>query len=185
MPTVRELSEKQSVNISRTRNAYATLKPFQLSVLAAMCAGLSIGAIGFATSQLVRGGTPAVVASMGAAAVIVFQFPQSPAARVWPILGGHLVSALIGVTVSQLIPDRMLAGGVAVGLSLVAMAVCRCMHPPGGGTALVAVFGGAAIQDAGFGFVLLPTLINASLLAMFGSVFRRLTAKPSDDNLVR
>jgi CBS domain-containing membrane protein len=150
-----------------------------------MCAGLSIGAIGFATSHLVRGGTPAVVASMGAAAVIVFQFPQSPAARVWPILGGQVVSALIGVTVSQLIPDRMIASGVAVGLSLLAMAVCRCMHPPGGGTALVAVFGGAAIQDAGYGFVLLPTLINASLLAMFGSVFRLLTAKPSDDNLVR
>ena len=173
------------MNISCSVNAYATLKPLQMSVLAAACAGLSIGAIGFATSQLMRGGTPAVVASMGAAAVIVFQFPDSPAARVWPILGGHLVSALIGVTVSQLIPDRMLAGGVAVGLSLFAMAVCRCMHPPGGGTALVAVLGGASIQDAGYGFVLLPTLINASLLAMFGSAFRRLTAKPLGDNLVR
>ena len=173
------------MNISCSVNAYATLKPLQMSVLAAACAGLSIGAIGFATSQLMRGGTPAVVASMGAAAVIVFQFPDSPAARLWPILGGHLVSALIGVTVSQLIPDRMLAGGVAVGLSLFAMAVCRCMHPPGGGTALVAVFGGASIQDAGYGFVLLPTLINASLLAMFGSAFRRLTAKPLGDNLVR
>ena len=173
------------MNISCSVNAYATLKPLQMSVLAAACAGLSIGAIGFATSQLMRGGTPAVVASMGAAAVIVFQFPDSPAARLWPILGGHLVSALIGVTVSQLIPDRMLAGGVAVGLSLFAMAVCRCMHPPGGGTALVAVFGGASIQDASYGFVLLPTLINASLLAMFGSAFRRLTAKPLGDNLVR
>jgi len=185
VPTVRELSEKQSVNISRTRDAYATLKPFQLSVLAAMCAGLSIGAIGFTTSKLMPGGTPVVIASMGAAAVIVFQFPQSPAARVWPIIGGHLVSALIGVTVSQLIPDRMLAGGVAVGLSLLAMAVFRCMHPPGGGTALVAVLGGAAIQEASYVFVVFPTLINALLLAVFGSVFRRLTAKRSDDNLVR
>lgn len=173
------------MNILRTITAYTTLKPFQLSVLAAMCAGLSIGAIGFATSQLMRGGTPAVIASMGAAAVIVFQFPQSPAARVWPILGGHLVSALIGVTVSQLIPDRIIAGGVAVGLSLLAMAVLRCMHPPGGGTALVAVLGGAVIQDAGYRFVLFPTFINALLLAVFASVFVRLTAKPSDDNLVR
>ena len=173
------------MNILRTITAYTTLKPLQMSVLAAACAGLSIGAIGFATSQLMRGGTPAVIASMGAAAVIVFQFPQSPAARVWPILGGHLVSALIGVTVSQLIPDRIIAGGVAVGLSLLAMAVLRCMHPPGGGTALVAVLGGAVIQDAGYRFVLFPTFINALLLAVFASVFVRLTAKPSDDNLVR
>jgi CBS domain-containing membrane protein len=96
-----------------------------------------------------------------------------------------LVSALIGVTVSQLIPDRMIAGGVAVGLSLWAMAMLRCMHPPGGGTALVAVLGGDAIQDAGYRFVLLPTFINALLLAGFASLFARLTSKPTDDNLAR
>ena len=173
------------MNISCSVNAYATLKPLQMSVLAAACAGLSIGAIGFATSQLMRGGTPAVVASMGAAAVIVFQFPGSPAARPWAILGGHLVSALIGVTVSQVIPDRTLAAGIAVGLSLLAMSVLRCMHPPGGGTALVAVLGGAAIHEAGYRFLLFPTFINALLLAVFGSVFLRLTAKPLGDHLVR
>lgn len=164
---------------------YACLKPWQRSAVAAMCACVSIGAIGFVTGRLMSGGSPAVIASMGAAAVIVFQFPQSPAARVWPILGGHLVSALIGVTVSQLIPDRMIAGGVAVGLSLWAMAMLRCMHPPGGGTALVAVLGGAVIQDAGYRFVLFPTFINALLLAGFASLFARLTSKPTDDNLVR
>ena len=160
-----------SNELSRAAAVYARLKPWQRSAFAAMCAGVSIGAIGFVTGRIMTGGSPAVIASMGAAAVIVFQFPESPAARVWPILGGHLVSALIGVTVSQLIPDRMIAGGVAVGLSLWAMAMLRCMHPPGGGTALVAVLGGDAIQDAGYRFVLLPTFINALLLAGFASLF--------------
>jgi CBS-domain-containing membrane protein len=59
------------------------------------------------------------------------------------------------------------------------------MHPPGGGSALVAVLGGAAIQDAGYRFVLLPTLINALLLAGFACLFARLTSKPTDDNLAR
>ena len=161
------------------------LHPLQRAALAASAAGLSIAAIAFLTSRFVPQGSPAVIASMGAAAVIVFQFPESPAARPWPILGGHLLSAIIGVTVSQLIPDRMVAAGVAVGLSLWAMSVCRCMHPPGGGTALVAVLGGAAIQDAGYRFVLLPTFINALLLAGFASLFARLTSKPTDDNLAR
>ena len=174
-----------SNELSRAAAVYARLKPWQRSAFAAMCACVSIGAIGFVTGRLMSGGSPAVIASMGAAAVIVFQFPESPAARVWPILGGHLVSALIGVTVSQLIPDRMIAGGVAVGLSLWAMAMLRCMHPPGGGTALVAVLGGDAIQDAGYRFVLLPTFINALLLAGFASLFARLTSKPTDDNLAR
>lgn len=161
------------------------MKSWKRSALAASVAGLSIAAIAFLTSRFVPQGSPAVIASMGAAAVIVFQFPESPAARVWPILGGHLVSALIGVTVSQLIPDRMIAAGVAVGLSLWAMSICRCMHPPGGGTALVAVLGGDAIQDAGYRFVLLPTFINALLLAGFASLFTRLISKPTDDNLAR
>lgn len=175
----------QTINASHIAAAYAALQPFQVSVVAAMGAGLSIGVIGFTTSKLMHGGGPAVIASMGAAAVIVFQFPGSPAARPWAILGGHLVSALIGVTVSQVIPDRTLAAGIAVGLSLLAMSVLRCMHPPGGGTALVAVLGGAAIHEAGYRFLLFPTFINALLLAVFGSVFLRLTAKPLGDHLVR
>lgn len=178
-------NELSGSRLSRAANVYSHLKPWQRSAVAAMCACVCIGAIGFVTGRFMTVGSPAVVASMGAAAVIVFQFPESPAARVWPILGGHLVSALIGVTVSQLIPDRMIAAGVAVGLSLWAMAVLRCMHPPGGGTALVAVLGGDAIQDAGFRFVLLPTFINALLLAGFASLFARLTSKPTDDNLAR
>ncbi len=162
-----------------------TLHPWQRAALAASAAGLSIAAITFLTSRFVPQGSPAVIASMGAAAVIAFQFPESPAAKPWPILGGHLLSAIIGVTVSQLIPDRMVAGGVAVGLSLWAMSVCRCMHPPGGGTALVAVLGGAAIQDAGYRFVLFPTFLNASLLALLGALFSRMTALASGDKLVR
>jgi CBS domain-containing membrane protein len=175
----------KTVNASLLTKASHVVKPLQLSAAAAMCAGLSIGVIALTTRQLMPAGGPAVIASMGAAAVIVFQFPESPAARPWAILGGHLVSALIGVTVSQVIPDRTLAAGIAVGLSLWAMSVFRCMHPPGGGTALVAVLGGAVIQDAGYRFVLFPTFINALLLAVFASVFVRLTAKPLGDNLVR
>lgn len=168
-----------------THRVGSALPKWQRSVLAASAAGLSIAAISFLTSRFVPQGSPAVIASMGAAAVIVFQFPESPAARPWPILGGHLLSSVIGVAVSQLIPDRMVAAGVAVGLSLWAMSVCRCMHPPGGGTALVAVLGGAAIQEAGFRFVLFPTLINATLLAVFGEVFSRLTGLASGGKLVR
>ncbi|MEY4915438.1 MAG: hypothetical protein RJA02_1707, partial [Armatimonadota bacterium] len=64
------------------------MKSWKRSALAASVAGLSIAAIAFLTSLFVPQGSPAVIASMGAAAVIVFQFPESPAARVWPILGG-------------------------------------------------------------------------------------------------
>lgn len=74
------------------------------------------------------------------------------------------MSATIGVVVSQLVDDRTVAAGLAVGLSLGAMQVCRCMHPPGGGTATFAVLGCATVQAAGFRFVILPTIVNAIIL---------------------
>ena len=151
------------------------------SILPAAFAGTSIVVIALLTSLLMPVGGPAVIASMGAAAVIVFQFPDSPAARPWSILGGHLLSATIGVVVSQLVDDRTVAAGLAVGLSLGAMQVCRCMHPPGGGTAMVAVLGGAAVQDAGFRFVILPTLVNAIILTGLSSGFRWMFTKTPQD----
>lgn len=162
---------------------WATLLRFPAvkSALVAFFAGTSIVVIGLLTSLLMPAGGPAVIASMGAAAVIVFQFPESPAARPWSILGGHLLSATIGVVVSQVVDDRTVAAGIAVGLSLGVMQVCRCMHPPGGGTAMVAVLGGAAIQDAGFRFVILPTLVNAIILTGLSSGFRWMLTKTPQD----
>ena len=112
--------------------------------------------------------------------MIVFQFPSSPASRSWPIIGGHIVSAFIGVFVSNLISDRMLASGLAVGISLLAMHLLRCMHPPGGGTALVAVIGGSTVHDAGYQFVLCPTFVNATILAAMAAVYARLIKVKSD-----
>lgn len=120
----------------------------------------------------------AIVASMGAVAVIVFQFPGTPATRPWPIIGGHLIAALVGVTLSMLVDDRSIAASLAVGLSLVLMHFSRCMHPPGGGTALVAVTGGPAVYEAGYRFVLFPTLINAVLIACMAAAYSWLTDGP-------
>jgi len=54
----------------------------------------------------------------------------------------------------------MLAAAVAVGLAIGAMYYLHCIHPPGGATALVAVLGGDAVHQLGYGFVLSPVLEN-------------------------
>src|SRR6056300_1388126 len=41
--------------------------------------------------------TALVVASMGASAVLLFAVPHGPLSQPWPLLVGHLVSAVIGV----------------------------------------------------------------------------------------
>ncbi len=112
-----------------------------------------------------------MVASMGASAVLLFAVPHGPLSQPWPVLGGHIVSALIGVTCAQWIPHEMLAASVAVGLSIGAMYYLGCIHPPGGATALSAVVGGSVVHELGYQYVIAPVLINVVIILLVGIVF--------------
>ncbi|ATE66913.1 HPP family protein [Rhizorhabdus dicambivorans] len=139
--------------------------------------GALIGII--ATGLLVRGliGTgahmPLLIAPIGAAAVLLFAVPASPMAQPWAVIGGNLVSALVGVAVGRLGADPMLSAGLAVGGAIAAMALLRCLHPPGGAVALTAVVGGPAIHDLGFGFVIAPVGLGTVLLLAMAWGFHR------------
>lgn len=105
---------------------------------------------------------------MAATAALVFAVPHGPLAQPWPVFGGHLVSALIGVTCATLIGHSVVVAAAAVGLSIAAMQTLRATHPPAGGTALVAVIGGTAITRLGYTFVLWPVLINVVTIVAVG-----------------
>jgi CBS-domain-containing membrane protein len=105
-----------------------------------------------------------IVGSMGASAVLLFAVPHGPLSQPWAVLGGHAISAVIGVACARHIPDVFLAASAAVGLAIGAMHVARCIHPPGGATALAAVIGGPAIHALGFSFVFTPVLLNAVVI---------------------
>lgn len=115
--------------------------------------------------------SPAVVASMGASAVLIFAVPHGPLSQPWPVVGGHIVSALVGVTSAHFISDTMLAASLAVGGAIVAMYYLRCIHPPGGATALSAVVSGAGVQELGYLFVITPVMLNAATILLIGFLF--------------
>lgn len=105
-----------------------------------------------------------LVGSMGASAVLLFAASHSPLAQPWPFVGGHGLSALIGVTCHQLLPDPVFASAAAVGFSILAMHFLRCLHPPGGATALIPVLGGGGVDALGYGFVAAPLALNVAIL---------------------
>ncbi|NOY62445.1 MAG: HPP family protein [Gammaproteobacteria bacterium] len=126
---------------------------------------LSILAVAAVSNQLIGGaGLPILVASMGASAVLLFAVPHSRFSQPWPFVGGHLVSALIGVGCAQWIPNLFAAAALAVALAIVAMQYLRCLHPPGGAVALTAIIGGPEIQSLGFSYVLAPVILNVMLM---------------------
>jgi len=118
---------------------------------------------------------PLLIAPMGASAVLVFALPSSPLAQPWSVVGGNIISALVGVACAQWIGDPVLAGSVAVTGAIAAMFALRCLHPPGGAIALTAVLGGPAIQDAGFHFVLSPVALNSVLMLVAALVYNNAT----------
>lgn len=107
-----------------------------------------------------------VVASMGASAVLLFAVPHGQLSQPWPVIAGHGLSALTGVLCARYIGPQEVAAACAVGLSIGLMHQFKCIHPPGGATALTAVIGGKAVHDLGFGFVLFPILTNAVLMVL-------------------
>lgn len=125
----------------------------------------------FSFAALPQCGATAVVASMGASSVLLFASPHGPLSQPWPVLAGHGISALIGVTCAGWIDHPYLAMAAAVGLSIGAMHQLKCIHPPGGATAFTAVMGGEAIADLGYGFVFFPVLTNALALVTMAVIF--------------
>jgi CBS-domain-containing membrane protein len=113
------------------------------------------------------------------------------------VLAGHTFSAAIGVLCARHIPYTPLAAACAVGASIGVMHQLKCIHPPGGATALTAVLGGAGVRDLGYSFIWHPVLINAAVMVtvavLFNFLFRwrrypafwheRYTPEPGDDEV--
>ncbi|WP_234993277.1 HPP family protein [Sphingobacterium lactis] len=119
-----------------------------------------------------------LIGSFGASAVLVYGAIQSPLAQPRNLVGGHVVSAIVGVTVGKLLPDVIwLTAPTAVAFSIVAMQITRSLHPPGGATALIAVSGGQQITQLGYLYVLTPVFSGALILLLVALLFNNITKK--------
>ena len=136
---------------------------------------LGILGVYFVSASLLNAqGASLIVASMGASAVLLYAVPHSALAQPWNVMAGHLVSAFIGVSCARFIPDTLLAAALSVGCAIVAMHYLRCIHPPGGATALSAVIGGPAVHALDYTYVLQPVLINCIIILTIAIVFNAL-----------
>ena len=110
-------------------------------------------------------GFPLLIGSFGASAVLAFGAIQSPLAQPRNLVGGHFLSALVGVSCYFLFPGTLwLASCLAVATAIALMHVTKTLHPPGGATALIAVTGGEGIHQLGYLYAFVPCLLGALIM---------------------
>ena len=131
-----------------------------------------------------------LVGSFGASAVLIYGAIKSPLAQPRNLVGGHIISAIIGVACYKLLgagittiafvdpnsfigdtcsilfgtPHMWIASSLAVATAIAAMHATKTLHPPGGATALIAVMGSDRIHNLGFFYPLIP--VGAGALIM-------------------
>lgn len=145
-------------------------------LVATITAGLGIACVALLSTAWVQAAGSGdlhslwLVASIGATAVLVFAVPHGALSQPWAVLGGQGLSALAGVASAQLLGGGIVAAAVAVALAIAVMHSCRCIHPPGGATALSAVMAVGAGNAPGWAFVLSPVLLDAGLIVLVATL---------------
>lgn len=106
-----------------------------------------------------------VIGSFGASAVLIYGAVHSPLAQPRNLIGGHILSAIVGVISFKLLGDTLwLCSAFAVASAILVMQLTLTLHPPGGATALIAVIGSEQIHNLGFLYVLVPVATGAFIM---------------------
>ena len=140
-----------------------------------------IGLIAFLQSKvLLSQDNVLLIGSFGASSVLVYGAIQSPLSQPRNLIGGHVISALVGVSIQQLLPDLLwLSAPLAVSASIVLMQITKTLHPPGGATALIAIIGSEKIKALGYWYVLSPVLTGVLILFLTAVIFNNMTPERS------
>ncbi|MGE9010148.1 HPP family protein [Leptospira interrogans] len=151
------------------RTARAISRNDHRNVLAGMVAGLG-GALAIGAMEWfsVVAQYPLAVIPFATSIVLVIGSPDAEPAQPRALIGGHVVSALVGLAVLKLLGPHAWAAAAAVGLSILAMYVTGTFHPPAGINPLLVVSG-----NLPWTFLFVPVLAGAALLAAFALVWHR------------
>jgi len=121
-----------------------------------------------------------LIGSFGASAVLIYGAIKSPLAQPRNFLGGHLVSAVIGVTCYKLFPGQLwLASSLAVSVAIAVMHATKTLHPPGGATALIAVIGTTKVHNLGYLYALMPVGAGAVVMLLVALLINNIPKKRS------
>ncbi len=116
-----------------------------------------------------------IIGSFGASAVLIYGAVRSPLAQPRNLVGGHVLSAFIGVASWQLFYTcPWFAAAFSVATAIAVMHFTQTLHPPGGATALIAVIGSDKIHDLGFLYVLIPVGLGVMIMLIVALIINNM-----------
>ncbi len=113
-----------------------------------------------------------LIAPFGASSVLLFALPSSPLAQPKNVIGGHMLSSLIGLAVLTLVGNGPFACGLGVGLAIAIMQFSGTLHPPAGADPLVVILTGV-----GWSFLALPVFAGTISLVLLATLFHRAVSR--------
>lgn len=136
---------------------------------------LGLGSVVLLHANIITTDTPWLIAAFGATAVLLYGYPDAPAARPRYLFGGSILAAITGIIVATLLIQQPVwfSAMIAVALALFVMAMTDTMHPPGGAIAFIAV-ASPNIQHMGFIYVLYPITTGISIMFAIAWLMRKI-----------
>jgi CBS-domain-containing membrane protein len=128
------------------------------------------GVVGGLTYLSSAYGVLLLLGSFAASCLIVFAYPDSPFAQPRNVILGHLIGSACGLAAAHLPAGGWWAPAIAVGAAIALMKLTRTVHPPACSNPLI-VF---ALGQAGWGFLLFPTLAGAAAIVAVALVYHNL-----------
>lgn len=140
----------------------------------AILAGATGGGIAIASMEVFSASTafPLVAIPFATSIVTVLGSPKAEPAQPRALIGGHVISTLVGLLVVTLCGPAPWAAALAVGLAMIAMHLTGTFHPPAGIDPLVVVVNGMS-----WSFLIAPIAVGALLLALFAFAWHNLVAR--------
>lgn len=134
-------------------------------LVAGIGAGIAIGSMEWLSAEFRY---PLAVIPFATSIVLVIGSPDLPAAQPRALIGGHVISTLVGLAMVKTIGPLPWVAATAVGFAVLVMMLTGTFHPPAGINPLLVVSANLSWQ-----FLAAPVLAGALMLTAFAIVWHR------------
>ncbi len=165
------------LNFIKHYKQYTTVHDLSLfKLLYLYLASFSMIAILFVIDELILDTYDAslLIAPFGASCVILYTVPHSAFARARALIGGHIISAFVAISLYKIFGTSGIIAALAVSTSLISMLITDTVHPPASATAFSLMFADPIVHELGYAFLLVPCLVGTSIMWLTAYFFRNL-----------